>query len=231
MAKLKPSQRLYRIRNKLTRCEVGDCPMRRHSSSQYCANHARRSLAYGHPDGHPVTKKQLAPYHKQAKAFLKQHKDHKATLTAVQILDELLRRGTLMAAEDPDEPVFRELRRLSDLGLTGAEALEVLCAVWLYARYEPRSLPDDMRLTFALSRAFLQTRPQSVRQSSWCWGKERRAYHKPGASVHRDLGQLLRDRLGIFFINMVKALDAEAERQRTQKRQLAEPFENWGDVP
>ncbi|HEY9745020.1 MAG TPA: hypothetical protein V6C99_02245 [Oculatellaceae cyanobacterium] len=223
MKDLKAAQRHYRMLNRMKGCEVMGCSKTRKASSQYCANHARRTHAYGHPNGRPVTNKELKPYRELANRFLEEHREHKATQTAVAIVDTLIDKCYLLQ-QYPDDPILRELLRLYNGGATGREVLERLCAVWLYAYYHPRWLPDDIRLTFALSRAMLQTKPQAIKSVSYRGGRERRTYQKPGAVVHMELGQLLRDKLGIFFINMIKALEAKEEQARQEKQALAEPF-------
>lgn len=232
MANLSNSQRRHREKNRHRQCAVSSCFKQCFNSSQYCANHARRKQQYGHPEGVPITRQDLKPYVKAAKQFLKKHKDHKAVTTAILILDEFLSQGALLAEEYPENKSFFELRRLHDNGLKGKEALAVLCAVWLYAHSNARRLPDDIRLTYALSRALLGSRPQVVRNVTYCLGKERRHYGKPGASVHSEIGKALRDKLGIFFVNMIKALEKEEDRAQELKRNLAEPFDNslqgWG---
>jgi hypothetical protein len=225
MTRYKPSHYAYRDKNKRTQCEVNGCFKVRHNSSQYCANHARRAQAYGHPDGRPISHKELEPYLKTAKAFLKTYADRKSTRSAIHILDALLTHGSAMATDEPDDTLCRELKRLRDGNVTGKEMLEVLSAVWLYSFNQPHWLPDDSRLTFALSRALLQTRPQTIRQISYAWGRERRSYYKPGASVHRPLGQLIRDKLGLFFINMTRHLDKQRQQEIELKQALTEPFE------
>lgn len=205
-------------------CAVSWCNQRRNGNSQYCANHARRNREYGHPEGRPITKQDLAPYLKRVKQFFRKHKDHVATQEAIRVLDRWLYEGALIAVNRPGDRVSHELRRLYDGGLRGKEALEVMGAVWLFAYECPHRLPDDRRTTFALSRALLQTRPQIIRRVSRRSGKERLIYNKPGATVHEVIGQQVRNNIGIVYSRMVDAMQREVRQKQEAKDRLSQPF-------
>jgi hypothetical protein len=209
-------------------CSVSWCQRSRHGNSQYCSNHARRNRDYGHPEGRPVTKQDLAPYLKRVKQFFRKYKDHPATLEAIKLLDQWLQEGAIIAAHHPGDRVNQELKRLYDGGLKGKEALEMMGAVWLFAYECPHRLPDDRRATYALSRALLQTRPQSIRRVSRRGDSERLIYNKPGATVHEVIGQRVRDSIGLTYVRMIEAMQREARKAQDARERLMRPFDDVG---
>jgi hypothetical protein len=109
------------------------------------------------------------------------------------------------------------------LGVTAVEALEVVGSVWLYAQDNPRDLPDDLRLTYALGSQLFKTRPTDARILV-VHGKTVRRYPAPPGIARREVGEALRVTLGTFFARVTQALDEEFAQQREQALTLAQPF-------
>lgn len=207
-------------------CSVSWCNNARHGNSQYCSNHARRNRDYGHPQGKPITKQELAPYLKRVKAFFKKHKSHPATVEACAILERWFKESAQVALYQPGDRISQELKRLYDGCVSGREALETIGAVWLFAYERPHQLPDDKRTTFALSRALLQLRPQAIRRVSRRGGMERMIYAKPGANVHEIIGQQVRDSIGVIYVGMIQAMKRSEQQAQDAKARLRTPFDS-----
>ncbi|MBK8191388.1 MAG: hypothetical protein IPK79_13190 [Vampirovibrionales bacterium] len=227
---LSNSQWKHRSQNRWQQCEVGGCYKPRHQSSQYCANHARRQQYYGHAEGYRIKKKDLAPFLKSVKRFFRKHKEHPAIVESIKVLDEWLYEGVILASNGGGK-ACQELRRLYDSGIRGKDVLEVAGAVWLMSHHLPAMIPDDERLTFALSRAILQTCPQTERITGFSsTGEAKRSHNRAGATVHRVVGQFIRDSIGIVYYRMFEAMARDTEREKQQrqdrKHRLRMPFVN-----
>ncbi len=95
--------------------------------------------------------------------------------------------------------------------------------MWLLSRREHRSLPDDDRLTYHLGLSLFRIRPYPQRVS-FARGKERTHYLPPGSYARRAVGEYIRRRLGVFFMRVIEAMDAEDRYALEQAQTLAAPF-------
>lgn len=178
----------------------------------------------------PHQEKDLAPFLKSVKRFFRKHKEHPAIVESIKVLDEWLYEGVILASNGGGK-ACQELRRLYDSGIRGKDVLEVAGAVWLMSHHLPAMIPDDERLTFALSRAILQTCPQTERITGFSsTGEAKRSHNRAGATVHRVVGQFIRDSIGIVYYRMFEAMARDTEREKQQrqdrKHRLRMPFVN-----
>jgi hypothetical protein len=124
---------------------------------------------------------------------------------------------------NPRYHLWKELWRLQRDSVKPREALEAIIGVWLMSYYDPRTLPDDERLTYALANAVLRLAPL-YSQKRWT----RRGMHvttqAPGALAVGLLGRRLRDALAPFFVNVVQALEAEYQAQVQKASDLRASF-------
>jgi len=202
-------------------CNANGCVQRRSRGSQFCISHMKRQRLHGHPWGRALQPRELNVYRRQAREFLAFHEDYKQISAATALLNEILSLG---ANDHSSKPIERELFRLVQGGLGGSEALEVILAVWLYSMTEPNRLPDDQRLTYALGTALLKARPLKTYVTLTAEGKRTRRYFAPSGGPRKELGEIIRSRLGLLFANATAALREEERQRRERVKTLATPF-------
>lgn len=214
------SQRRHRDRNRTFPCSVNGCPNRRAWSSRYCSKHAKRRKLYGHPLGRSLKKRELKDYTEQARSFIIQHQNSPQIEAAYQFFDDLLKLG------NPDgSDAEKELYRLGTLhGLYPEEALDAVLPIWLYSMAEPRALPDDERLTYALGIALLKSKTVFNQRTNSANRNYQRRYFTPTGAARREIGEAIRSRLGLFFSNVVAFFRELERKRREQVEALAQPF-------
>ncbi len=205
-------------------------PAARHSS-RYCRTHERRARLYGHPQGGQIDRKMLRSYRQQMADFIDTHFDTPQVQAAVALLDDMLKYGlpkelpAWRHSQHKQSDVAQRIRDLRDQGVTGQEALEILGGVWLLAYREPRVLPDDLRLTYRLALELMKARtlPTRLYHSPTAGRMLSRTSH-PGSLPRKAIGGFVRRRLGVFFMRVIEALDAEDRYAMQQAQTLAAPF-------
>lgn len=218
--------------NAQLKCSARRCPRPRHwrGLSTHCVVHRNRLKRYGHPDGRPLKREEVAPYRALVADFLRRHEQHPAVVAAVGFMEQLLRGsfrvpqsaysapGSARAA-DPRAALKEHLQRLRNRRLarrrggqlTGRELLERVVAVWLLSWRDREALPDDREaLTFALGRALLRARPMRCRfMGTDKKGRRRHAQRELRPTLVRAAGLMLREGLTPFVANLFAALDRE----------------------
>jgi len=175
---------------------------------------------YGHPLGKPLRSTEVAPYRRQVASLYARFPSHPGLLAGETILSDLLR---LAQSDLRDRDFADHALRLSVSGVTPRELLERVGAVFLLARDDPRQLPDDARLDFALARAVLYARPLRRLQT-------RKGYSvsvRPTATTCRKLGQFLRSRLAMLFHLAGEYFDQQRQRREEQAAAMRTPFVNY----
>lgn len=116
-----------------------------------------------------------------------------------------------------------ELARLAADGVTPRDILDRLCAVWLFFRRNPFVLPDDARLTDALSASTLTLAPFSRKQA--CKGGERVEVSRRILGPHRrDLGVTIRESIGPPLHNVADRLDRRTLRGDDARAVMRQSF-------
>ena len=227
----KAAERRHRLINPHRHCSAPGCTRHRRRSSRYCRTHERRARLYGHPQGGQIDRKMLHSYRQQMADFLDTHADTPQVKAAVALLDDMLNYGlpkelpAWRHAQHSQSDVVSRIRDLRDQGVTGRELLEIVGGVWLLAHDEPRTLPDDIRLTYRLGLEVMKSRtlPKRLHNSPTAGGMLSRTSH-PGSLPRKAIGGFVRRRLGVFFMRVIEALDAEDRYALKQAQTLAAPF-------
>lgn len=206
-------------RNVLRPCSVSGCPRRRVHTSQFCAGHAKRHGLYGSPTGRPFKPAEFAPYERDFNGFLREHYDSPQVQAAIQFFDDLLSLGRVNSSQ-----ALLHLQRLCSAGVNGAEALRRIAAVWLLSRDRPKTLPDDDQLTMTLGAQLFKLRPVEANTVYTRKGNQSTRYAAPPGIARREVGELIRSRLGVFFLRVEEAMTEQIANKKAQAIALAQPF-------
>lgn len=125
----------------------------------------------------------------------------------------------------------RELQRLKDKGLEPLEAVERVTATWLCTQEDLRSMSDGRALTYLLASELFRCRPQDGRISFTKAGKQDLRYRRPSGEARREVGELLRFKLGAFFVNVHRTLQQDAEREKEIAHIFSQPFPTTSTTP
>ena len=201
-------------KNEQKKCDVANCFMHRRKVSKHCRKHAKVQALYGHPSGRSISKKEYLGEQHEAERFLKKFADHKAVLAGITFFESWLRQ----AQEGKKVAGINVLKRMLDSGVTGRDCLHIVLAIWLYSRRQHSKLPDDTRLTFAFSYAFV----------ALC-NKGKRAGVKRGrvaakTSERRRIGEVIREKLGRMVFQSIEAMDKMCDREDELRNALIERF-------
>lgn len=195
------------------------CPSCRHVHARlgpWCSRCGRAVSNTGHPKGHLIRKGTLQPHRKFTSELLHQHREHRAVKAALSWCASLL-------SSTREDDVSRDLRRLRDQGVTPAEMLEAIGAVYSLAHFDPRALPDDQRFTFNLANAVFRLRPSYTRDKSLSGGSGY-GYERQSTTMKRDLGSAIRSTLGVFFRQLLERHEADQRSTGELIAELRTPF-------
>ncbi len=204
--------------NQRQACNVADCAKRRHGLSYYCRAHASAAAHHGHPLARKVKKKDYADARSHVVRFLRIHADHPAVIAAYRWAELWLRE----AAAGQNVPAQENMARLAAGGVTGAEIVEDVLALWLHSRQRPAALPDDARLTKALGTNILLLTPRDTTGELTLRGQKK--YRRLGATVRAEVGEHIRRTLGGFVLNAFTAIDRQMKTKQDHMQALRLPF-------
>jgi hypothetical protein len=115
------------------------------------------------------------------------------------------------------------MQRLAAAGVKPLSILTESCALFLLSRWDPRKLPDDARLDFALGIRVLTLIPREKRYGS-LKGKPRYFSRSIGKVARREVGRRVRLNLAALLCNVAEAIDADREQQQKDLAALSKPF-------
>ena len=197
----------YRLRilnNENLNCSVSSCLKRRSGLSKYCRGHALRLNLYGSPLGTVLLKHTYKQELVEVKDFILRHSEHQAVKAAITFFDRWLEDayyGFPVLAKE-------QFSKLFEHGIRGKDCIEVFLSIWLYSHRFYSKLPDDARLSYALSIGIFSLKDKS----------------KVKASVKKAVGERLRQALGIFAGNVITAIEREVVVQEALRNDLFTPF-------
>ncbi len=206
-------------RNEAKTCSDSACHRTRDRVSGYCKMHTQARYLYGHPRGRRLAPREYAPEAREAAAFIREHQDHPAINAALGWLSEWLQ-GAWMG--NTTMPAVKDMQRLYGHNVSTLSVLTEVVAVWLYSVRSPNSLPDDMRLTYALSLAVLALAPQETRPS--LRNPEKTNQKRYSAAARREIGEHLRKHLAPLIVNMSNTIRQHEEQAKVQHAALRTQF-------
>ena len=221
-------QRRYRTVNQTRRCAAEGCNLFRRRSARLCTLHERHQRHFGHPLAGQIPLATLEAYRFKFAQFIDRHRDTPQARAAIQLCDDMIQHGLpqdvpqwrvkQMAWKRGD--VDKRLDDLKQLGVSGREILDRVGGAFLLSRLDPRTLPDDIRLTFRIGMEVLKVRAYPWRDMV-SGGTKRDV---PGGLVRRVLGSYLRRHLAVFALRVEQGIAAEAKAIVDQAETLATEF-------
>lgn len=205
-------------------CAVPGCSKNRLGVAQYCHAHAGRLYTYGHPQGIPIPRDIYADELREVRELFTSNKDHPGLISVVHWIESWVE-----AASNHEAPagnaIFGRIHVKRIHGREGLTALDILteiAAIWVFATRYPQRLPDDQRLTFALSRNVARLATLEKVQYG---NTKSKTTKNPTVAELRGVGLRIRQTLGLFLINVVESLKRKAEKAQDFKDSLSIPFE------
>jgi hypothetical protein len=191
--------------------------------------HDEARRRYGHPLGRRHYRKHYAPERRAVDALFRAFPDHPDVRTACEWIAGWLRAAAL---GDKSRPGYVHVARLARYDVQPLDVLAEVCAVWLFAMRNPRTLPDDERTTFALAVAMLFLAPRE-RTATYSYAKgERRVYKDAGHTDRAAIGNALRLTLAPLLVNVVRAIEEREQQQRERAAAFGRtPFISTNEEP
>jgi hypothetical protein len=182
--------------------------------------HRNRRKRYGHAEAKAVAPHLYKIEEREVVAFVAKHHQHEGLRYGIELLDRWLVDGNA----GRKVPAARHARRLFLAGITGKRIVETCAALWLYSDRNPRTLPDDVRLDYAMAVAVLHLAPTRTN-----WRDENGKYREmrfavPSATERKELASFLRRTFGPLFGNIAAGIAAEIDLKRRKVNSLYEPF-------
>lgn len=213
---MKPTLQQRNAESKGKPCVVPGCEHLRTSVSPYCCHHRRAANYYGSPYGHAIRRNEYLKELQEVTELLQSNPDHPGLTAVLRWLNEWL--ALASTGEAPcGNGVFKHIH---DKQVPAFDLLAEICAVWLFAHRNPNRLPDDQRLTYALSRYLVRLAGYEQRV---CNG--RTVLREPSIMDVRESGNRIRSTLALFLINIVESLKRKAEQANDFKSSLSIPLQ------
>jgi hypothetical protein len=212
-------------RNLGKQCKAAGCCLPRTRVSSWCLKHDRVVRTYGHPDGSLIRPTDYKAESLETSNFIDHHIDHQGIRSALRWITEWLEStGT----DDPEVVAKRDMGRLYQQGVDPVDILKTCAAVWLYATRYPHRLPDDNRLTVAISLAVMKAAPRVHRVAAS--GNVNPVVYQ--AEGRRMIGKRVRDVLGLLLVNIASTITALPSAKEQMKEDMSLPFQlspTWVD--
>ena len=208
-------------RNETLPCSAPHCHKTRLWTNRWCQLHGRRVYWHGHWSGRALTVKELRPHRRTMRQFLKQYADAPQVQAALKVTDALLQ-GHLTGLSSP---ASKHLRRLREGGLKPTEALTILGSVWFLSLAGTNTFPNDDSLTMALGLQLIRSRPHyREHYLSPSKGTTEVRSQRPEGVARREIGNVVRRRLGAFLSQAQRRLDGDREAREAASQLLASPI-------
>jgi hypothetical protein len=208
-------------RNERHGCDVRGCQHLRRGLSKYCIRHRARWQRTGHPEGRSILPKEYANELQRVSHFIDVHRDSPQIVAAVRWLKE---RWLVPASSRGATPGEHQRARLYRAQIDPLGILKVCGALALFSHLRPRALDDDVRLTIAYGIAVCRLVPDV--ETKFVPMRGEKTQRKPlGIVARREVGQTLRDYLGVLFHHVARGVIALEERQQQDGDAVRTPFE------
>jgi hypothetical protein len=127
------------------------------------------------------------------------------------------------AASGVDVPGRAEMRRLQQHGVTALSVLTIAAALFLFSKWHPKSLPDDIRLDFQIGLQVCHLAPRAVRRALR-HGKPCVVSEVIGKVPRREVGRRLRQVLVPLLANVVESITNEQAEHNQFTVAIRRPF-------
>lgn len=182
-------------------CAVNGCNNSPRTWSRYCTRHAQRVYRTGDPNGRVFRDRELRPHAELAAEFLERWKDKPAVIAAHDFMAVLLESPNLPAS------LRHEMERLQAANVEPRAMLVAMLSVFGLEESHPHSVCTERVACMNLGRAVLATAP--FYKTTYRSGTQRTAM--PRATVCIALGQVLREKAGVFGMTFVRRVRLSLE--------------------
>lgn len=197
--------------NELKQCNARGCTRRRNGYSAHCSYHNRKKWEYGWTEGRRIYPKEYEHEAERVRVIITNNADHPGIQAGINFFQSWID-AAITGQRVLGAPYFQ---RLAEEGITGEDLLIECAGLYLYSRENPTTLPDDLPLTYALGISVL-TKSKNTR------GCSTSAHLK--ADVRRKVGQTIRERIGLLFLNIASTLEQRRKEAEEKRRSMAQPL-------
>jgi hypothetical protein len=203
-------------RNTSHKCKASGCNRFRTLLSGYCKSHFKRVNLYGNPEGKVLRKAQYIKEYEDVSELILDNLEHLSTTTALSFIQKWIDD----AKEGSPCVTPKELSRLSSKAVTALDILIEAASIYLYSQRNPHLLPDDKELSYQMGIGVLRLCPQtySINVSGF------KVWKKASGGERRDVGQYLRDNLGLYFYNVRNTINRQLELDKEFRENLFTPL-------
>jgi hypothetical protein len=231
----KTALRAYRRRNRT--CRVNGCHKTVRGLANLCAAHYQRQICYGSPTGRAVAYSQRKPYLQAVDSFMRRNCEHPALVMSLADLEKMLADAAVyqqprkLKTMDWKSRLARELKRLHEGDIKGADVFRAVSSVYLLAHNEPHALEMYSRaFKFAVSRAVFHMRDRGTRK-----GRGRQFSMRIASLVLEHFGEMVVIKLLPVLQAMAQTMDRSGVQQRERRDEIVavleqEPFNEYATL-
>lgn len=202
-------------------CQLPNCSRQRYGVSRWCTYHLRKQMYYGHPLGLAIPRDLYITELHEVRQLFNDNPDHPALRNLCKWFDQWIEE----AANDQAVCGNWMFKRIHTKRIQGKEGLDTLsllvelAALYVFSQRYPQRLPDDARLTWALSRNLIRLSgmPKTT-------GKNSVGTKQPPQRDLKEGGERIRQTLSAFFANVHSSLIRKAEAAKEYKDNMSLPF-------
>jgi hypothetical protein len=199
-------------------CSVSGCSSRRHRLYNVCLKHHAHKANFGHPKASAIQKKELRGVRAEVSSLVERNEStHVGMKNAISWFERWLTDAT---DGKQGVPGRKHIQRLATYCVSARELLTTCGAVWLFSYRNAHRLPTEKALAFALAHQIMKLIP--LEYSTTSSGKRRAKLLSK--REREDIGEYIRQSLGVLFVNMVKTINGKEEREMDFKNQMAKPL-------
>jgi hypothetical protein len=205
-------------------CAVSGCRRATNTGglAKVCNHHQKKRRQWGHPLGKKIPAKAYATERKAVAALLDAYPDHQGVKVALDWIANWLQQS---AHGDRTQPGYVELARLHRYSVSPRDLLIWTAGVWLYSTRNPRALPDDSRLTFALAVAILRLAPLDQTKEYVYRSGVSTKYRQANRATREAIGNHLRLKLHPLYVQIVQGVENMKRAKREVQAALSVPFQ------
>ena len=205
-------------RNTRHKCKAISCNNPRFNLSGYCKSHFKKANLYGDPYGKSLRSSEYSKEFKDVSEIITSNIDHIATQTVLKFIQSWLDR----ASSGQPCVMAREIARLARADVSALDILLEASAIFLFSQRNPKSLPDDVRLSYQIGIAILRL----AEQFTYTTSNGTKAHRKPSGTDRKAIGKYLRESLGLFLFNVTAAINRHEQEERDFREKLWTPLDS-----
>ena len=203
-------------------CTAQGCNSHRHKISTFCLSHFTTASRYGHPNGRALDPAVFQWERTAVQNLLAANANHPALTSATSYLTNYFARA---AISEKAYVGAEEIARLGRHGVTSAQVICEVAALWCYLDRNPRALPSQKASDYAISRAVLQLAPRPRRVAFSPDSKGSQYSLKPRNSALGAIGTHLRQVLSVLLVNISQSLATQQDRAAAVLEAMREPLQ------